>query len=136
MASSSPRWQTGQQVDPGTVLTQVGTVDSQLSGNWARHRFRFQYLLRTEQEETEMSCYVGRLTIVDAVGLISLGVRPVMPNDVVRYSQANALLNLGFSVRHTPDRIEEHVSITSAGDWDPSVGELFDGCFVEYVKGA
>ena len=135
MSGAVPHWTDGEPVDPSAYVTQVGDVDSKVKGKNGRAEFRFQALLREDQDETEMSCYFGRMSIAEAVERISLGARPVIPMDAVRYASVNALLKNGFQVVHSPDIIVEHVSVTIDREWNGDVARLFEACFSEYVRG-
>lgn len=98
-----------EPVDPGKTVTHVGSVDRKGTGKWHRLNYRFQCLL--DDGEDEMSVFVGRLSVEQAIDLLTLGVRASTPTDAVRYAQAGDLLGEGFRVCHTPEMVEEHVSV-------------------------
>ena len=127
----------GDVVAPGTALTQTGHVEDRSNARWARLRFSFRAAMRAERDELYVSLIAGRLTVPEAVPLVSRHDR-AGDADAVRYAQAGTLQEAGFTVVYRPSRtIPDHVGVTwdRNGDWDDIVAAKFTRCFVEYVPG-
>jgi len=113
-------------------LTHVGGRD-QVKRSGRNLRFRLRFECRPGDDDPDgMSCFVGRLTVEEAIALVSLSGRVADEGDAVRYTVAGVLIKAGFRVEHTPGPIAEHVSVKWPGEWDDNAADAFDGSFVEY----
>jgi hypothetical protein len=122
------------EVDSDLWVTQVGTVDRKITNGWSRPRLRFQ--CRPDgNDEGYASAFLGQLTMADAVRFLSLGERPVVLNDAIRYAAVRDLVSVGFRVLHIPEPLcTDHVGIfTKEAEWTDVVANAFDGCFNRYI---
>lgn len=79
--------------------------------------------------ETGISVVLGKHSPSEAVAL-AFG-RPVAPGDGVRHAPVGVLRSLGFSVEHSPSRMNPlHGVVKSADTWDDNA---FASCFDEPI---
>lgn len=124
----------GGPVPPDIVLTQTGHVTNRCS-RWHRVNFSFRSSLRADQGETYVSAIAGRLTVDEAVPLVSRGDR-AGEADAARYAPTEVLIKAGFQVTFRPTRtIPSHVAIAWVDEWGEDTAVLFGQCFTEYVPG-
>lgn len=114
------------------TLTHIGSRDQhKVSGRHLRFRVRFE-CWPGDDDEDGMSCFVGRLSVEEAIGIMTLGGRLPTNQDAVRYTKAGLLSAAGFEVIHTPHPVAEHVSVRRPAMWDDIAADAFNRSFVEF----
>lgn len=85
-----------------------------------------------------MSMILGRLTPLEAAVRVRGQIDAErMVGHEARYTTARVLRSAGFTVRHTPNRMNDlHVSVSpTAGSWNDASCTLFNSCFNEDAGG-
>ncbi|HEX3542775.1 MAG TPA: hypothetical protein VHT75_20270, partial [Acidimicrobiales bacterium] len=124
----------GEDVADDVPLTQLGHADLRQTLNWSRINISFR-CAPGQNDEGYVSLVEGRLTVAQAVPMIARGDKEGSA-DCVRHTEAGILSKAGFKVVYKPEpTVPGHVAVSATADWDENMSQLFDECFIEYVRG-